>query len=109
MAFESKTKDPDAVLDYTWPWAEHGWLTDGDTITDAAFTVYAADSSDMPIDIPDSDTTPVVVDSSSATDTDATAWLSGGTRGLKYLITCRITTSGGRIDDRTLKLKITER
>lgn len=105
MSYESKTKDPDAVLDYVWPWSANGWLTEGDTITAATFTVYSATGGD----IPDSDTTPVEVDRSSNTTTDATAWISGGTPGSVYLITCRITTDGGRIDDRTLKLKIVQR
>lgn len=105
MGYESKSKDPDAVLDYVWPWAENGWMTEGDIITDATFTVYNATGGD----IPDTDTTPVVVDSSSFTDTDATAWLSGGTAGTTYLITCHISTDGGREDDRTLKLKIVQR
>lgn len=105
MGYETKTKDEDAVLDYRWEWAANGWLTDGDTITDAAFTVYAADGST----IPDADTTPAEVDSSSFTDTDATAWISGGTAGTTYLITCHIITDAGREDDRTLKLKIVQK
>jgi hypothetical protein len=104
MGYVSKSKDPDAVLDYTWPWAAEGWLVD-DIISAATFTVYAADGSE----IPDSDTTPVKVDSDSFTDTDATAWLSGGTLGLTYLCVCHITTSGGREDDRTLKLTIKQK
>lgn len=105
MGYESKSKDKDAILDYVWPWAANGWLTEGDTITTADFTVYAADGGD----IPDTDTTPVAVDSSSNTPTDATAWISGGTAGTVYLVTCHIVTDGGREDDRTLKLKVVEK
>lgn len=105
MGFTSKSKDPDAVLDYRWDWETEGWLTDGDTIDTAEFAVYDATGGE----IPDTDTTPVEVDLYSNTTTDATAWLSGGTAGNVYLVTCHITTAGGREDDRTLKLKITEK
>lgn len=104
MSFTSKTKDPDAVLDYQW--SDDGWLVDDDTITDATFTVYASDGGDISTE----DTNPVVVDSDSFTDTTATAWLSGGqTQYSPYLVTCHITTAAGREDDRTLKLAIKEK
>src|SRR5512139_240808 len=103
MAYTTKTKDPQAVLDYRWDWSAD--LADGDTLTDAAFTVTTDDGST----IPDSDTTPVEVDSFSNTTTDATAWLSGGTLGNTYLIVCHATTFGGREDDKTLKLRITQK
>lgn len=105
MGFESKSKDPDAVLDYVWPWQANGWLAEDDTITDATFTVYTATGAE----IPDTDTTPVVVDSFSFTTTDATAWLSGGTLGSVYLIVNHIVTDGGREDDKTLKLSIKQK
>src|SRR5512139_2545632 len=102
MAYVTKTKDPQAVLDYVWSWVAEGWLVN-DTIDTAEFTVYAKDGSELS----DDDTSPVVVDSFSNTDTDATAWLSGGQVAYSpYLITCHIVTTGGREDDRTLKLKI---
>lgn len=105
MGFESKTKDPDAVLDYRWEWQANGWLTAGDTITDATFTVYTVTGETLP----DSDTTPVDVDSYSFTDTDATAWVSGGTLGEVYLVTCHVETAQGRADDRSLKIKVIEK
>lgn len=106
MSFETKTKDPDAVLDYDWPWADNGWLPTGDTISTAVFTVYNSAGDTIPAE----DTDPVVVDSSSHTDTNATAWLSGGQAAYSpYLITCHIVTADGREDDRTLKLKIAEK
>lgn len=103
MAYVTKTKDPDDVLDYRWDWAAD--LPDGDTITSATFTV----TTDQGAVVPDSDTTPVEVDSYSNTTTTATAWLSGGTLRSSYLVVCHAVTTGGREMDKTLKLKIAQK
>jgi hypothetical protein len=95
-------KDPDATLNYTFDWAD--WLETGETITTAVFTVEAgltkgAESSDA---------------------TTATVTLSGGTVGggagdadagidSGYRVTCRITTNGGQIDDRSIFVDVAER
>lgn len=50
----------------------------------------------------------LVEESSSATTTTATVWLSGGTAGSTYKIANRITTTDGRIDDRTLYIMVEE-
>ncbi len=85
------TKDPDAVLDYLWDWSE--WLTAvGDTIDTVTF-------------LPD---TGITVESFTHTGTSATAWISGGTAGSSYSVTCRVMTAGGRTDDRTATFKITD-
>ena len=88
---EEFIKDPDAVLDYQFNWAS--WLPSGDTI--ASVTVTAD--------------TGLVVDSSTSTSDTVTAWLSGGTAGVNYRVTCRIVTSGGRLDDRTATIKVRQR
>lgn len=84
-------KDPDANLDYVWNWA--AWLADAETIDTVTWIV--------PDGITEGDTT--------KTDTTATIWLSGGTLGQSYEITCRITTNQGRIDDRTRRIRISDR
>lgn len=95
-------KDPDAVLDWRWDWAgstngtgRSDWLADGETIS--ATTVTADDG--------------LTVDSSTITDssTSVTAWLSGGTAGTTYSVACRITTSAGRTDERTIRIRVEER
>lgn len=91
MAFTKFTKDPDAVLDYRWDWSD--WLT---AITDTIESVTF---------VPEDG---ITVDSSSHTDTTATAWISGGTAGSSYTVTCRIVTAGGRTDDRTCSFRIVE-
>ena len=85
-------KDPDATLDYTVSWA--GWLPSGDTIDDAAWDVPTGLTESAP---------------STVTTTTATVWLSGGTAGERYLVRCRVTTAGGRIDDRTIEVRVVER
>lgn len=91
-----RTKDPQAVLDYTFNWggASPGpWLQAGETISSVTFTVA----------------TGITKDSQSNTSTTATAWLSGGTAGEDYEVACKITTSQGRIDERTLTVRVRDR
>lgn len=88
-------KDPDAVLDYKFDWS--GWLASGETIVSKE--ISASDG--------------LSVSSSSITDDDTsvTVWLSGGTAGVWYDVTCRITTSSSpaRIDDRTIQIECKQR
>jgi len=86
----SYIKDPDAVLDYAIDWS--AWL-DTDTITDSDWTT----------------TEGITIDSDSFTDTASTVWLSGGTAGDTYSVTNHITTTAGRQDDRSIKIKCKER
>lgn len=86
----SFTHDPAAVLDYEWDWS--AWLG-ADTI--ASHTVTAADG--------------LTVDSTEATTTAVTAWLSGGSVGASYAVTCHIITAAGREDDRTVTIAVMER
>lgn len=88
-------KDPDATLDYSEDWST--WLTDAgnDSITN--------------LDILFGDTTTLELVSKSFLDGIATAFIRGGTIGQTEAATFRITTAGGRIDDRTIYLKIVDR
>jgi hypothetical protein len=83
-------KDPSAVLDYAWDWAT--WLG-SDTIEGFTVTVEAG----------------LVLDSTTGSTTAVTAWLSGGTAGAEYDVTCRVVTAGGRTDERTIKVRVEER
>jgi len=96
------TKDPDAVLDYKFDWmaktnlsGNTDWLETSEIISSIIIT---AD-------------TGITVDSSSKTDSDtsATVWLSGGTDGITYSVACKITTSLGRTDERTISIQAEER
>lgn len=84
-------KDPNATLDYTVDWAD--WMPAGDSITTVTWVVPAG----------------LTKTTQTNTATAATAWLSGGTVGTRYVVVCRITTVDGRIDDRTLQIDVQER
>ena len=86
----SFTHDPDAVLDYLFDWSD--WLG-ADTI--ASHTVTAA--------------TGLTVNSTEATTTAVTVWLSGGTEGVTYTVTCHIVTAAGREEDRTMTFTMEQR
>ena len=87
-------KDPDATLDYQLDWS--AWLAEGVSIVDLEVTADGG----------------VTVEQHLFTTTTTTAWLKGGTAGEIANITFRITTDSAplaQIDDRTLKLRITDR
>lgn len=84
-------KDPDANLDYPFDWSD--WLPSGDTISSVTWVVSSG----------------LIQGTTSNTATSATIWLSGGTSGNAYSVTCRITTSQGRIEDRTITIRVSQR
>ena len=92
-------KDTSAVLDYTIDWNAASslggpWLAAGETISGAAvWTVPAG----------------ITVDHQADTMTASTVWLSGGTAGNSYTIACKITTSAGRIDERSFLVAVKQR
>ena len=86
------THDPNARLDYAWDWT--AWLTDGETITSHTITVTTGD---------------VTVESSSVIGGAVVAWVTGGTVPTDAKVTCHITTSAGRQDDRTRTLMVRDR
>lgn len=89
-------RDPNSVLDYVASFSS--LLVPGDTIINAAVA---------------SVTGGIAVDSITYTTTTVTLWVSGGTLwavGQPYAsATIRITTAGGRIDDRTIYFKVVHR
>lgn len=86
-------KDDDADLDYTFKWGE--WLA-GDTIVSHVMSI----------------TTPAgaasLVTSDGLAGDNVVVWLDGGTIGYEYTVSCKITTNGGRTDERSFKLFIYE-
>lgn len=96
MAEESFVKDPDAVLDFAFDWnnASKGpWLQTGETISSHTITVE----------------TGLTKDSNSELDGIVTVWLSGGTAGEQYIVACKVTTSLGRTDERSVLINCLER
>jgi len=86
------TKDANAVLDYTLDWSQ--WLTTGDNL--ATSTWITAPGLVIDSDVLEADNT-------------TTVWLSGGTAGMTYIVTNRITTTGARTEDRSITVFVTER
>jgi len=91
LKLQNPLKDPSAVLDYVFDWTE--WLATVETITDHTIT---AD-------------TGITVGSSTEDAGKVTVWLSGGTAGINYKVACKITTTAGRTDERTIWITVRER
>lgn len=85
------TKDPDAVLDYAFDMSL--WLETGETILTGEVVVEEGD---------------VVIDSVIVGPVSVVAWLSGGTLGTTAELRCRVETTEGRIDDRSMTILIRE-
>jgi hypothetical protein len=88
------TKDPNEVLDYKFDW-DTNYLETGETISAATVTVESG----------------ITKNSDSITDSNrtVTVWLSGGTAGNEYTVTCQIDTSLGRTAERDMIIKVEER
>ena len=91
MSFTVYERDANSVLDFMWDWS--AWLQVSEVIS--SHTINS------PVGI--------TIDSSSHTNTTVTAWVSGGTTGTAYDVTCRITTNQGRTEDRTIRLMTKEK
>lgn len=83
------TKDPDAVLDYAIDWGRL-WLPTDDTIVSATWIV--PDGINKVSDNIDGGRTVV--------------WLSGGTPGTLYELTCRVVTAEARTETATLPIYV---
>lgn len=89
--FKDYKQDPEANLDWIFDW--NLWLGEFEFISSAQFITDPG----------------ITVTNNSSTQKTATVWLSGGTEGQTYRITCRVTTNEGRTDDRSFTLRITNR
>lgn len=104
MSYPKRKKDPDAVIEFGQDWGTGAvidgvtadWLADDETITTSEWFITGAD-------------TDLTIDSDSHDDKTTTVWLSGGTAGVNYTLTNRITTDGGRTDDRSRIIQVVER
>lgn len=85
-------KDPEAVLDYVFDWSQY-LSSVADTINEYDVRVTGS----------------CAIDSKTESDGKVIAWVSGGTLNSVDSLTCSITTTGGRTDERTVYLKIKDR
>jgi hypothetical protein len=90
MSLRWPIKDPDSVIDYGLDWTD--WLN-GDAISSSEFLVP----------------TGITKNDDLHDDTTTTVWLSGGSVGRTYDIVNRIQTMGGRREDRTIQVRISEK
>jgi len=100
------TKDPEAVLDYAWNWSD--WLdattTPAESITAHTVTVPTGLTLDSSAVSNGVNTAGVTI-----TNSQVTAWISGGTVGTTYRVECLIVTTAGRTDERSLWITVQER
>lgn len=91
-------KDPQADLDYTVHFNKRGdsWLG-SDRIATAAWAIAGADAVLTKHD-------EVITDGVSCT-----SWLAAGTAGVTYTVTVHIVTTGGRTDDRSFRVIVSQR
>lgn len=95
MSYEwiAPVKDPDSILRHGIDWSD--WLDEGETITGTpAVTASPAG---------------LQVDQIGQESGVVSFRLQGGDLGQEYTVTCRITTSTGRRDDRSLLYRIGQR
>lgn len=88
-------KDPNEVKDYMLDWsgaAPGPRLVTGETISTSTWVVPSG----------------ITKDSDSNTTTTTTVWLSGGTAGVHYTLTNRVTTSQGRTYDWSITVQLTD-
>jgi hypothetical protein len=85
-------KDPNALLPFAVDWS--AWLTAENDTADS-FTWIVPDG--------------LVKEDEQADGGKATVWLSGGVDGKNYAVVCRLTTTGGRVDDRTMQINVRQR
>lgn len=91
MAYEKRAAE---VKDYAIDWSKAllvNGVDTGDTINGSTWTVESG----------------ITKDSDSRATKTTTVWLSGGTAGTEYTITCRVTTTQGRTYERSFLLTIT--
>lgn len=92
-------KDPDATLDYGFDLSD--WLATGETVSSVVWTVPAGVTKDTGF--------PGFASGEFNDGTNILVAISGGTAAAEYDISAAFTTSAGRTDERTLRLKVAER
>jgi hypothetical protein len=89
-----KIKDPATKRPFDWDWSS--WCENEGT--DLATAEWSAPDGITIEDVP-----PSII-----TDNVATVWISGGTAGVPYDVTCAITTESGIEDEWSMTIKIEE-
>ena len=88
-------KDPGSRIDYAMDWGAS--YLDGQAVAGSAWSVVPAEAGG------------VAVDAESFDLTRTAATLSGGRAGHVYSVTNRVTLSDGRVDERSITLRVEQR
>ncbi len=88
-------KDPSSSVDYSIDWS--AWLSDTEAIASTTWSIDPSGASAPSLG------------AENAVDTVRSIFVSGGTLGQRYRLTCRIQTDGGRTVERSLTIRIAER
>jgi len=91
------TKDPSAVLPYTFDWSQ--WLPTGDSLATAQYTITAR------VNDPD----PLVKVTEGIDGNKTFVELEAGQSGKSYIVTVKITTDNGLEDSRFFRVKVEPR
>lgn len=97
-------KDPQAVLDYGFLWLD--WLEAAEAISSHTITAEAG----ITVNSSSVNGSPITIDGvEHKTGSVVTVWLAGGTDGIAYIVACRIVTTFGRTDERSIKVSVKNR
>ena len=89
MSLPATVKTPNESIDYQFDWTT--WLSGfNDTLASVVWTVPSG----------------LTAGASSNSTTTATQTISGGSVGNDYVVTCKVTTTGGRIGERSFMLQV---
>jgi hypothetical protein len=94
-------KDPDAELDYGVDWGKN-YLDDNETIASSTWEIVTDNSESGDLEI-------LTNPSPTISDGLAKVWVTGGIERKTHKIRNRIETDKNRKDDRTFRIRITER
>lgn len=99
MRTKTFIKDPDSILDWDFNWnvtdddEKVPWLEENEIITD--YEITADDG--------------ITVVEDFENNGHVVVWLSGGEVPKEYIVSCKITTSFGRVEQRSILIKMSER
>jgi len=96
MSIADWVKDPNSTLDFSFDWSD--WVEGGDSIS--SFEIIYNTTTH---------TGQLLINQTSLSENIVTVWLSAGRKNMKYMITCRVTTVDGRVEDSTRAIKITNK
>jgi hypothetical protein len=83
---EAFIKDPNSIKDYTWDWTSD---LGGDTVLAAQVTALPSD---------------LTISAPTITSTHVSVNISGGVLGVKYRVTCRVSTNNSRTFDKLITI-----